>query len=1681
MKKRIPKSKAFFRLKSILLYVTILFSVSVFSQEIDLFDNATNPIAFDFSDSPSATNNTIFTSAEVGNSVTNTFTIENNHVGGGNGRLEISGISFSSNVSGYFSITSAATPFDINKDTFTTFTITFTPLTIGTFTADVTISNDDSNEDPYEFTVQGAGITPQPEIDITGLGMSIPDGSAAPIVGDDTEFGVVDNGTTDDNTFTILNTGNPASSLSLSGSPIVTISGDTEFSIFTQPSATPTTISGGNSLTFDVRFSPITTGSYSATISIANDDSDENPYTFLVQGSSIPPLTVGPGGVTTHLKLWLKANSLTGDGASVSTWSDQGRGADATVNTVGQEPTFKDNATDNVNFNPVIDFDNPYSPVSLDNDYSYDDTSTQFLEGTGGFYSQDIFMVVIPDVAVDNSFGSMDLFCGDEDISTNETDATGIGFGAYTIRFTDEVISYAVGTTNEDGSGGTENGYGVASTSGTYSNVGIINSRNNSDTPASQQELYYNGKSIEDTQNDVLDFTNVSDSRYWIGRSEGWEASTDARIAEIITYSSRKDDASFTDERNKILSYLAIKYGITLQDPGVNDNETDVNYVDSGGTTIWNATTNAGYNYDIAGIGRDDDTGLNQKQSKTVNTADDITMGLTEIATTNNLNGNTFATDKNFLVWGNDNVALTAGTTETVDMSSSIASLVSNVTITPLERVWKVVETGTVGTAKVSVPWASILQPMGVPPGDYLMFISDSPGFSPTAEYRVMTSPDSGVTYETDFDFPSNDFKYITFGFAPEENFVRSIAFDGTDDYLDSGDVLDLTASFTISAWINKSADEGSIVSKRDNGFTTGYDFNIDASGNLVMAWINAGTNSITSSIPIPNNVWHQVAVVYDGTDAKLYIDGIEDTAAVSTPSLNAPLDTSEYFRIATGGSAASYFEGNIDEVRVFDVALTESELRYIMNQEIEDSGSVSGAYFNRNLTLPSALPLPPVTPVIPTKNDTDGVAWANLQAYYPMSRYTFTNTKDESDNNYTAALKQITTVDFQNAPIPYVSSGASTDWDTNTTWTNGTLQRIPGAVSILDATKTIDWNIVQIDHEITMDNSSLPISVLGEDNRTLLGLVVNSNELTIDGTATTGNGLTVTHYLKLDGVLDLQGESQLIQTEESDLATSSSGYIEKDQQGTANSFTYNYWSSPVSLIGAGSNNTVFNVEDVLFDGTIPDDSTRSIDFGPDSDPHYSDGAVSDPIKITSYWLWKFVNSDNDYSSWQWIGDNNATLNVSEGFTMKGISNVSSIATEQNYVFIGKPNNVLNGDTQIVHTTFPGTFDTNGNAFTTLTGNPFPSAIDADIFIADNITSAGGGSDGTTGTLYFWEHWGGGTHNYADYQGGYATYTTTGGVAATSHPDVNQTGVGSKTPGQYIPVGQGFYVIQHHDDDGSGTTAGLTNPSSGSVVFNNGQRVFQKETGNVESVFTKNASTATTNSITTDSGKQRIWLGFDSSTGYHRQLLAGFLEGATDEIDRGYDGRAGDFLSNDAFFIQDDRYFVIQAFGEFNEEREIPISIFIDAENDNGLQKFMIDKLENIPDDVGIYIKDNLSGETHDIRNQIYEVNLATGEHKTRFSLVFVEQVLSVDEVELESGITVFMNNTASTINITKTIDAEVKKITLYNYIGQTIQTWINNLSNNEISLPVNETSTGAYILKIETENKTISKKLIIE
>ena len=1491
----------------------------------------------------------------------------------------------------------------------TTFTVTFTPVIVGKSVCIISLLSNDSDETNYDFTIQGVGtVATGREIDVQGNDVSIPDGDTTPSTLDFTDFGTTFVGVPITIPFVVYNFGPTASTLSFTGN---TITG-TGFTI--RSTMVSSSITGGQATSFNITFTPSTTGTFTGAVVLGNNDAGEGPYNFNVRVTVVaaPVIDFAPGGVTTNLKLWLKANNEIGAIANnglVSTWRDKVLGSTRNASAkTSLEPVFLNNATDNVNFNPVIRFN-----------------GSSTLYGGQGFNNHDVFIALKTGIVTRNST-SYSVFCGDDvavnpNLTSNQ-DITGFSMGSQTSRFDNEVVSYNQGSRNYYGEGEID----LAPQPKSYSGANIFNPRKRIAGAGGFMDIFHNGVKLTTSNITIIPNSNttykdIRNTKYYIGRSEFYDADLVGDVLEIITYDARNTDA----DRRKVETYLALKYGITL---GVNS--TSLNYVNSDGTTIYPEAT--GYNTNIAGIGRDDKSELNQKQSKTEYTIDDITMGLTTIAATNSENTSTFAGDKRFLIWGHNNAVLTQTPPVVVDLSSGVGAIATKVDFIGINRVWKVVESGgDVGTVKISIPKAVVAATIN-PPGDFLMFISTSPVFSPSAEYRIMNLV--GDNLETNFDFTG--VRYITFGYASERRFTRSIDFNGTSDYLDGGDVLNLNSNFTVSAWIKPAVSANmSIFSKRNTPYTQGYDLTINASGKLVMSWMNGSLRSITSNTTIPNNIWHNVAVIYNGTTARLYIDGVLDNTATLLP----PIASTHSFLVAaangSGITPVNYFRGTIDEIRVWDVALTESQMRYVMNQEIK----IFGAATTGNI-IPSTI----------TKNDIRPIPWVALKAYYPMSRYTFTNAKDESVSNFTLALKNLITVNRQTAPLPY-ESASNGPWQTAATWLNNTVQDLPNSLSIVDGVTPVDWNIVKTSHNVTSTG-----------NKTVLGLMVNSQTLT----ASSDTKIEVTNYLKLDGKIDLVGMSQLVQTLDCDLDVTSSGSIERDQQGQANTYNYNYWSSPVSPINSTANNTNYTVKGMMKDGfnAIP----REINWIGGYNGLAGNGTTA--MSIARYWLYTFDNKTNAYTNWNKISETTA-IPVGLGFTMKG----SGGSGTQNYTFVGKPNN--------------GLINTNTVASDQLllTGNPYPSALDAVAFINDNLSSVDQGIDGT---LYFWEHYASNnTHVLKDYQGGYAVRNLIGGVAPVSSgvDFINQSATSSRgIPNRYIPVGQGFFV---NGKVGSG----------GPIVFKNNQRAFFKENDAINSNImyktrpnsSKTAAIDHWNNNSNDTPQKdtfkRVRLGFNSNNNYHRQVLLGFMnEKATSQMDYGYDAISLDEIPNDMYFLNGENQLVIQGDGYFNDEASYPIGIKTDVE---GKISLTIDALENFEPEQKVYIYDDETKTYNEIQKNAFEVNLPAGINNTRFSLRFKDK--SLLEKTLDVAENTANSNEIEIAHIQKTntlviknnaLETKVEKVTLLNINGQVISNWkIVNQDQQNIQIPIKTVSTGVYIAKLNTTTGELSKKLIIK
>jgi M6 family metalloprotease-like protein len=260
---------------------TVAIQAGISAPEMNVKGNSVSIV--DGDTTPSSADHTEFGSVGVtGGTVERVFTVENT----GNANLTLSGsplVSISGANAADFTVTAVPTS-PVSAGGSTTFTVRFDPSAAGARTASISIANNDADENPYNFDILGTGSAVAiPEMDVKGNGVSITDGDTTPSSADNTEFGSVSvTGGTVDRVFTVENTGN--ANLTLSGSPLVSISGANaaDFTVTVIPTSP---VSAGGSTTFTVRFDPSAAGARTASISIANDDTDENPYNFDILGT----------------------------------------------------------------------------------------------------------------------------------------------------------------------------------------------------------------------------------------------------------------------------------------------------------------------------------------------------------------------------------------------------------------------------------------------------------------------------------------------------------------------------------------------------------------------------------------------------------------------------------------------------------------------------------------------------------------------------------------------------------------------------------------------------------------------------------------------------------------------------------------------------------------------------------------------------------------------------------------------------------------------------------------------------------------------------------------------------------------------------------------------------------------------------------------------------------------------------------------------------------------------------------------------------------------------------------------------------------------------------------------------------------------------------------------------------
>ena len=488
------------------------------------------------------------------------------------------------------------------------------------------------------------------------------------------------------------------------------------------------------------------------------------------------------------------------------------------------------------------------------------------------------------------------------------------------------------------------------------------------------------------------------------------------------------------------------------------------------------------------------------------------------------------------------------------------------------------------------------------------------------------------------------------------------------------------------------------------------------------------------------------------------------------------------------------------------------------------------------------------------------------------------------------------------------------------------------------------------------------------------------------------GTTLALRYQYEGAGLLVIEDGASLHQIDDQ---ISNSGAIQLKRKTTPiRKMDYTYWSSPVQ-------------------------SQRLVDVSP--------ATLSD----------KFFSFDGASDTWK-NESPTSLMTIARGYIIRGPQHFSTtVPSLYEAVFSGIPNNGIYD------------FPVGSDQFN-LIGNPYPSAIDADLFMTD-INNA----SSIDGALYFW------THNTPIQQSGseyiytaddYATYNRTGGTGTAKGAALS----GGQVPSGKIASGQSFFV---------GTASGI--PANSRFQFKNSMRIIDQNTQ-----FFKQASTKKATAIE----KNRVWLNLTNSGGAFRQLLVGYITGATNDWDNLYDGPTFDGQE----FV--DFYSVNQGKNLTIQGRALP---FVDTDvvplgyrsTIAGPFDISIDNRDGALAGQEIWLEDKKTNTLHELTKGKYTFTAINGVENDRFVLKYTGKTLGTDDNEVAAkSLIVSVKN--KKITLTSSAEA-ITQVQMFDLLGRKVydkskinaQEWsISNLPSNEQTL----------IVKTTLANGAISNKKII-
>ncbi|MCF6130854.1 T9SS type A sorting domain-containing protein [Flavobacterium wongokense] len=607
------------------------------------------------------------------------------------------------------------------------------------------------------------------------------------------------------------------------------------------------------------------------------------------------------------------------------------------------------------------------------------------------------------------------------------------------------------------------------------------------------------------------------------------------------------------------------------------------------------------------------------------------------------------------------------------------------------------------------------------------------------------------------------------------------------------------------------------------------------------------------------------------------------------------------------------------------------------------------------------------------------------------------------------------------------------------------------------------------------------------------------------------GSMIYVKDYVELNTInsnIFLRNEGQLLQGSSSVGGLNRGvGFLSVFQEGTANNYGYNYWCAPVGVPSAGAGNNSFVLDQVV-KRPISNIAMQTPTFT----SSYDGSSTSSALSISNRWIYKYTAANN-YSNWTYVGQS-GTVASGLGYTMKGVSGDDTTAIGettvnnptgagglndyQRYDFRGKPNE---GTIDISVAGLAGQYPNS-----TLTGNPYSSAINLNLFLLENsgytvnyttgAVSAGGPVDVINGNAYYWEHQKPATsHLLLQYLGGYGYYapnntnafspgTYNAGSWNTYNIDGSPNTTGSSTGSTYkrmfAPIGQGFMI------------EGKVN---GNAQMKNLYRVFVKEGVASNSQFEKNTTTSNTIGIQnwdeipnvagvdytqfSNAPTPQIKIHTTFNNQFTKEVTMAFNPNTTDGFDNAMDvGSYEANLTNDAYFAipNNTKNFVITTL-PFDINKRIPFTF---KAGEQATFKVAVGDIINFNDAENVYLYDGLTGIYHDIKNGYFETTLPAGNYTNRFEVTFRDAALSISN-PIKENITVVQNNTSHQLIISNPNMMEIKAVTLFDITGKLLFNKTKLAVKGSYEYSTASYADAVYLVKIQTsDGQSFGQKIIV-